>query len=1005
MAYSVATKGEKDKLMNQIKTFLKIYNKKIRIATVLDPSRLAGGFFQGSDIFNALFEVQYDTGESDKVRGNRIKKYYISKDTPFEEGKITEYNGNGTYNVLLKDAKNKKDRTLLKNVDNEKIKKIKNPETTLLRKGSRVNVYNRGKDVKVEAEILSKIPTNVLISIVKKNVKQLQNVKFVYFEEYGNWLGYTEKPPTIDKEEINNLYDTMRMLSLTRRRFTILPLSTGLDKDVLYVDQLYFYKNWDTYDVFNSRFFEKNALEFLEIDDILKTTFINNMYYFQKDRHIHPYTLMIKNLSHIQNLYLYGDNFDIIGSSNISKIQRPFERRYSLEPENNNLDIIRNKNMTIYKIDATNVKKLKFDNFFINVKEIFYVKNTLSVNKKLYERLTTNHSDIFKRNGIFKRVYDTKNDYILHNNAVNTIIQSLLKETEMSANAGSVEEFPTDKTGYFVDKAKFPKLENCLAVVHVPYKKSNHIYLDVKTDCITYRHYIFVNYDDKLKDSKKKTLTIRNADLEKGTEVLNVDEIGWIKRYDDKGKLYRVEDNELNKLNEENYKTSELKPKAWHVSGMDLAIKLDPEQRKIFSFIDNGKETVNMSDYYFEDWSNFVEKNPGVTYLCGPNANEASQELFKVKEENVVWTTKRPDLIDPLYEGPIDAEFDLSKRRFTIKKSKEEMSANAGSVKKFDTDEYGEFVDKAKFPGLVGCLAVVHVPNKKDVVVKESNDVYLDVKTKDGEIYKHWKFYYLDDTFDDPNIKNLIITKGKTDMKILDFYKVESIHRYGDDGKLYELTKKKLKELNEEDDDTDDDYDYLVDKPQAWHVAGMDLDIKDPKRRNVFMFSPSTVEMADDRFDWWSKMVERNPGVTYLCGPNPNERAQELLKVEKENVVWTGKGPVDVEFDLSERKFTVEKSKMSADNGSYLSRRPPGGEPDFRLERNRGNARRFIDNTLAVGNVVNLSYGVRRIRLRNQRVIGITGTHIQVRGPNDNGTISTRNIRKDWVYFIALSDT
>lgn len=100
---------------------------------------------------------------------------------------------------------------------------------------------------------------------------------------------------------------------------------------------------------------------------------------------------------------------------------------------------------------------------------------------------------------------------------------------------------------------------------------------------------------------------------------------------------------------------------------------------------------------------------------------------------------------------------------------------------------------------------------------------------------------------------------------------------------------------------------YEGEKALGWHAAGLDLAMKLSKeqREMYLMIKSSAVEASDGRFDDWFDLVKKNPGVTYLCGPNADDVARKFFKVEEENCVRTRKGPVDVEFDLKELKFNV----------------------------------------------------------------------------------------------------
>lgn len=95
---------------------------------------------------------------------------------------------------------------------------------------------------------------------------------------------------------------------------------------------------------------------------------------------------------------------------------------------------------------------------------------------------------------------------------------------------------------------------------------------------------------------------------------------------------------------------------AWHVSGMDLSMKLNQEHRRMWLMTDSGESAIESCDGRFEDWFDIVDENPGVTYLCGPNADRVAREFFNVEEENCLRTK----------EGPVDVMFDLKELKFYV---------------------------------------------------------------------------------------------------------------------------------------------------------------------------------------------------------------------------------------------------------------------------------------------------------------------------------------------------
>ena len=91
----------------------------------------------------------------------------------------------------------------------------------------------------------------------------------------------------------------------------------------------------------------------------------------------------------------------------------------------------------------------------------------------------------------------------------------------------------------------------------------------------------------------------------------------------------------------------------------------------------------------------------------------------------------------------------------------------------------------------------------------------------------------------------------------------------------------------------------------AWHITGMDLcNLLNPEMRRMSRrVSPIELEASDSSADDWKKSVQKNPGTTYLCGPNADDQARDFFNIDPENVTRTEKGPVSVTFDIATRRF------------------------------------------------------------------------------------------------------
>ena len=66
---------------------------------------------------------------------------------------------------------------------------------------------------------------------------------------------------------------------------------------------------------------------------------------------------------------------------------------------------------------------------------------------------------------------------------------------------------------------------------------------------------------------------------------------------------------------------------AWYVSGMDLAMRLNPQSRAMFRSI--SQMEVNAADGRFEAYHDVAEGFPnGVCYLAGPHADHTARQYF-----------------------------------------------------------------------------------------------------------------------------------------------------------------------------------------------------------------------------------------------------------------------------------------------------------------------------------------------------------------------------------------
>jgi hypothetical protein len=95
---------------------------------------------------------------------------------------------------------------------------------------------------------------------------------------------------------------------------------------------------------------------------------------------------------------------------------------------------------------------------------------------------------------------------------------------------------------------------------------------------------------------------------------------------------------------------------AWHVAGMDLAMTINPEMRRMFLMMQ--RNSVEMADSRFQSWKQYVREHPGDTFLCGPNADQAAMKHFDVKPENTLRTEQR--------DGGITVVFDPQLRKWMV---------------------------------------------------------------------------------------------------------------------------------------------------------------------------------------------------------------------------------------------------------------------------------------------------------------------------------------------------
>ena len=93
----------------------------------------------------------------------------------------------------------------------------------------------------------------------------------------------------------------------------------------------------------------------------------------------------------------------------------------------------------------------------------------------------------------------------------------------------------------------------------------------------------------------------------------------------------------------------------------------------------------------------------------------------------------------------------------------------------------------------------------------------------------------------------------------------------------------------------------------AWHMEPGDFTFllnPNPQATGLAMiFFPEVIRAAETHADCWKEEVQKNPGTTYLCGPVPDESAQNFFNVDPVNVTRIEKGPVSVTFDIATRSF------------------------------------------------------------------------------------------------------
>ena len=76
---------------------------------------------------------------------------------------------------------------------------------------------------------------------------------------------------------------------------------------------------------------------------------------------------------------------------------------------------------------------------------------------------------------------------------------------------------------------------------------------------------------------------------------------------------------------------------AWYVSGMDLAMRLNPQSRAMFLSI--SKVGVSAADGRFQAYHDVVARFPnGTTYLSGPHADETACKYFGALNRNTLVT-------------------------------------------------------------------------------------------------------------------------------------------------------------------------------------------------------------------------------------------------------------------------------------------------------------------------------------------------------------------------------
>jgi len=74
---------------------------------------------------------------------------------------------------------------------------------------------------------------------------------------------------------------------------------------------------------------------------------------------------------------------------------------------------------------------------------------------------------------------------------------------------------------------------------------------------------------------------------------------------------------------------------SWHAAGADLALLLNPDQRRMYMMFGRGGQVaVSGADGRAKAFTDYCKEYPGTTYMAGPNADDVARTYFKVAPAN-----------------------------------------------------------------------------------------------------------------------------------------------------------------------------------------------------------------------------------------------------------------------------------------------------------------------------------------------------------------------------------